>query len=378
MNVVYLAERATGAADMLLFVRSLALNALVLSVLPLGSTLTRRRPPRWLAGALIAIVAARTLLWPTTHLFVTHRSTHGYAEYGPWSAPAAVLVLVLLFGYLFHVAISTSERRERAALVSALFVSLVLAAASVTTTSRLAAELLTGYTTVPALAGVTALLWMRQNHAQRRLARLATRQQAVAEVAALAVDQPLDVVRAAAERAIRGDAALRTSTKPLSLACLLDDPTTQAAVADPDDREFLVSLTGVVTAAAAARRANAELARRATVDELTGLANRTAFYQLVTNTLCEGGGSSQRIAVIVCNIDRFTTINEAYGHEVGDEVLRVIAARLRDCGDTSQHVARLGGDEFGLVCLAAAGTEGIERLVEACHQVFRDSINVGA
>ncbi|MBM2623620.1 GGDEF domain-containing protein [Actinoplanes sp. LDG1-06] len=77
-------------------------------------------------------------------------------------------------------------------------------------------------------------------------------------------------------------------------------------------------------------------------DELTGLANRRLFHALAPEQLRAGDCSP---AVVILDLNGFKPINDTYGHDAGDEVLRVIARRMAAClGD--QLVARLGGDEF--------------------------------
>ncbi|MEU8819936.1 GGDEF domain-containing protein [Actinoplanes sp. NPDC048796] len=77
-------------------------------------------------------------------------------------------------------------------------------------------------------------------------------------------------------------------------------------------------------------------------DELTGLANRRLFHALAPDLL-RGGDCSP--AVVILDLNGFKPINDTYGHDAGDEVLRVIAQRMATC--LGEHlVARLGGDEF--------------------------------
>jgi len=77
-------------------------------------------------------------------------------------------------------------------------------------------------------------------------------------------------------------------------------------------------------------------------DELTGLANRRLFHALAPGLL---RGDDRSSAVVILDLNGFKPINDTYGHDAGDEVLRVIARRMAAClGD--HLVARLGGDEF--------------------------------
>ncbi|GIF05069.1 GGDEF domain-containing protein [Actinoplanes siamensis] len=77
-------------------------------------------------------------------------------------------------------------------------------------------------------------------------------------------------------------------------------------------------------------------------DELTGLVNRRRFFALLEEAVRSGAG----VAVLYCDLDRFKAINDEYGHEAGDEVLRVFADRLRGTLRGEDIAARIGGDEF--------------------------------
>ena len=104
--------------------------------------------------------------------------------------------------------------------------------------------------------------------------------------------------------------------------------------------------------------ANEELQRRAFLDPLTGLANRLLFEDRLQHALarCERntharGGSRrlERLAVLCIDLDGFKPVNDSLGHSAGDEVLRVVAQRLRSSARESGTTARIGGDEFMLL-----------------------------
>ena len=101
----------------------------------------------------------------------------------------------------------------------------------------------------------------------------------------------------------------------------------------------------------------------ATHDPLTGLANR-AFLRTQVDALRERGHG--QIGVLVIDLDGFKRVNDAAGHEAGDEVLRVVAERMRRHMRAGDILARMGGDEFVAVIAGedVAGTlrEGAERL----------------
>lgn len=106
------------------------------------------------------------------------------------------------------------------------------------------------------------------------------------------------------------------------------------------------SLMMVMTDLTDRRRAEAELALRATSDPLTGLANR-AMFLTHTNEAIRHTAPGAAAAVLFFDIDRFKVVNDSLGHVVGDELLRALADRLRDEIGVGDGVpARFGGDEF--------------------------------
>jgi diguanylate cyclase (GGDEF)-like protein len=85
-------------------------------------------------------------------------------------------------------------------------------------------------------------------------------------------------------------------------------------------------------------------------DPLTGLPNRALFLDRLTHALSLRPDPSRYTAVMFLDLDRFKVINDALGHEVGDEILVAVAGRLTAATRTSGTVARLGGDEFTVLC----------------------------
>ncbi|HTT86870.1 MAG TPA: EAL domain-containing protein [Acidimicrobiales bacterium] len=94
------------------------------------------------------------------------------------------------------------------------------------------------------------------------------------------------------------------------------------------------------------KAAEEALAHAYLYDSLTGLPNRTLFTYRLAYALARGKASPGSVALLVLDLDRFKAINDARGHEVGDEVLVAVARRLVAANGTAEVVARLGGDEF--------------------------------
>lgn len=91
------------------------------------------------------------------------------------------------------------------------------------------------------------------------------------------------------------------------------------------------------------------LSRLARQDALTGLGNRIALEEEMVRAIGRAGRLDIGVAIMLIDLDRFKPVNDAHGHGVGDEVLRLVAARLRGCTRRTDTVARLGGDEFVVV-----------------------------
>lgn len=96
-------------------------------------------------------------------------------------------------------------------------------------------------------------------------------------------------------------------------------------------------------------RLNSQLERLAMTDELTGLANRRAFFIQGSEEMKRARRYETPLTLIMLDIDRFKEINDTYGHEAGDAVLQSIAGTLQKNGREVDVVARLGGEEFGIL-----------------------------
>jgi diguanylate cyclase (GGDEF)-like protein len=96
----------------------------------------------------------------------------------------------------------------------------------------------------------------------------------------------------------------------------------------------------------------AELARLALEDPLTGLANRARFSEQLERTVAN---ATCRPAVVYIDLDGFKAVNDHYGHAVGDDLLTEVGARLTACCTDEMLLARVGGDEF--VVLVESGSD---------------------
>jgi diguanylate cyclase (GGDEF)-like protein len=98
-----------------------------------------------------------------------------------------------------------------------------------------------------------------------------------------------------------------------------------------------------------------ELTRRTLHDELTGLPNRTLFWDRLSHRMSLANRRHADFAVIFIDLDKFKEINDTLGHGVGDQLLVDVAARIRGVLRVGDSAARMGGDEF-LILLDAVGS----------------------
>jgi diguanylate cyclase (GGDEF)-like protein len=110
--------------------------------------------------------------------------------------------------------------------------------------------------------------------------------------------------------------------------------------------------------------ATARLAEQATHDTLTGLPNRALVLIRLQQALDGGALSGREMGVLFIDLDRFKAINDSQGHEAGDRVLCVVAARLAALAPPGVTVGRLAGDEFVVVIPAITSQAGTVELGE--------------
>ncbi|MES1939360.1 GGDEF domain-containing protein [Salinisphaera sp. T5B8] len=108
------------------------------------------------------------------------------------------------------------------------------------------------------------------------------------------------------------------------------------------------------------------------LDPLTGLANRYAFEQAMADRIDHCRRTGERFALHMLDLDEFKPINDTYGHGAGDELLKIIAERMKRLARREDLVARLGGDEFAIIEWHVAGDDDAsaqaQRMVAAIEQ----------
>ncbi len=138
-----------------------------------------------------------------------------------------------------------------------------------------------------------------------------------------------------------------------------------------------MALGGLFVAAALTERRYSEmrLDMLANHDPLTGLPNRSYFQDFLGHALARAQREKFQVSLLFIDLDRFKHINDSQGHEVGDQVLRIVANRLDEQLRADDFVARLGGDEFAVILshppASRAASRVARKLIKAVAESFK-------
>ncbi|MDQ2642055.1 MAG: EAL domain-containing protein [Pseudomonadota bacterium] len=130
--------------------------------------------------------------------------------------------------------------------------------------------------------------------------------------------------------------------------------------------------------ASLASNARAErLYRQAHFDPLTQLPNRLLFRDQLQAELHTAARKGTKGALLYIDLDHFKRVNDSLGHEAGDQLLSIVAQRLRGCVKDGDTVARLGGDEFTIILCEVGGTGEVTTVARRVIESMRRPIRVG-
>ena len=139
--------------------------------------------------------------------------------------------------------------------------------------------------------------------------------------------------------------------------------------AQQSDQDWIV--IGVVRDVSERKASEKRLHQLAHYDGLTGLPNRTLFYETLTRIVDDATVNDSAVAVVCIDLDFFKNVNDTYGHACGDELLRQFSNRLVSCVRVRETAGRLGGDEFSLTVQLPAGQDGAMAIAEAIREALR-------
>lgn len=119
-----------------------------------------------------------------------------------------------------------------------------------------------------------------------------------------------------------------------------------------------------------------ELFYHANHDLLTGLANRTQLEAFLKNSIANAKRNNKAFGLFYIDLDKFKSINDTYGHDIGDEVLKESVKRIKQTIREDDFFARVGGDEFILVLRDISSSHTLLKVAQKISQVFNEPIRI--
>jgi diguanylate cyclase (GGDEF)-like protein len=121
---------------------------------------------------------------------------------------------------------------------------------------------------------------------------------------------------------------------------------------------------------------DARLYRQAHFDSLTSLPNRVLFRDRLSQELSGTTNGTPCGALLYVDLDHFKRVNDTVGHTAGDQLLTIVAQRLRSCVKDGDTVARLGGDEFAVILRQVASAEAANEIAQRIIESLRRPVNI--
>lgn len=122
--------------------------------------------------------------------------------------------------------------------------------------------------------------------------------------------------------------------------------------------------------------AQSALERMATLDALTGLPNRYLLDEQLTLRVAEAERFGRKLALLFIDLDNFKNINDSFGHEAGDKLLKIVAERMSGCLRSYDLLSRFGGDEFVILLSSMPGAKQIEHVARKVFEALQPMIQV--
>ena len=180
-------------------------------------------------------------------------------------------------------------------------------------------------------------------------------------------------------------------TVPVVVLSGVNDQTLALQAVQQGAQDYLVKgqghpelLARAVRYAIERKRAEEHLTYLAQYDHLTGLVNRTLFRDRLIQAMARSKRMQQPIGLMLLDLDRFKAVNDTFGHDMGDELLKTVSERLKACVREVDTVARMGGDEFTIILEGVTSEENIlmvaKRITESIATPFElkgEHISIG-
>jgi diguanylate cyclase (GGDEF)-like protein len=243
-------------------------------------------------------------------------------------------------------------------------------------TNLIRAQISEPATKLMAAAAIEASEIAQQTNRQTKIASIAilALMVAVAFLTTVSVTRPVARLRQATYRLAAGEESARATRGGMreldQLAAAFNDMANRLSAAHREMRSDQARLEERVI------ERTQQLHHLAYHDTLTQLPNRRLLFQHLNGLLDRARGTSQRVALLLLDIDNFKTLNDSLGHLFGDRVLKVMSERLVNAIGKDSFVARLGGDEFTVVCSVNSETNGIAGQAEVLLTQFQRPLHV--
>jgi len=131
-------------------------------------------------------------------------------------------------------------------------------------------------------------------------------------------------------------------------------------------------IVGIARDITARKETDQRMLKMAHYDTLTGLPNRNLFFTTLQMGLTQASLSHWQLAVVTVDLDDFSSVNETWGHLLGDQMLAELGQRLTNCLNVSDTVGRMDGDEFALILMIREGQADPLQTVERIRETLRE------
>jgi len=163
---------------------------------------------------------------------------------------------------------------------------------------------------------------------------------------------------------------LPLQSKAQILGFLTLQSSTQSKKYSRDDKEILQIVKNFLTPALLKIEYEEEILRKSLYDSLTELPNHALFIDRLEKELMWAKRANKMVGVAFIDLDMFKVVNDSIGHEGGNEVLKIVAKRLKFCAREHDTVARFGGDEFLIMLTNINYIEDLEKIAEKIVHSF--------
>ena len=187
--------------------------------------------------------------------------------------------------------------------------------------------------------------------------------------------EDLDFVR----RLLGDEFQASPATATLEFRMLRKDGTTrdvEAVVSNQTDRPSVAGYVSNIRDTTERKKFEALLAHRALHDPLTGLANRQLILDRAEQMLERARRTGEPLAIFFIDLDNFKDSNDSLGHGAGDQLLQMVAGRLRGILRASDTVGRLGGDEFVILAEGVSLASGPDMIAQRVHEVLKPPFHI--